>query len=308
MPAPFQAESGKGDRAVPQANQLTPEIAGEWQLLYRPQATGCYVNDHSLIRARDGFWHLFGITRDEPEAMPDRERWFTHGRGERLISDGGFEEVNIVCDNGVRAWAPAVVSDDERYYMYYGPSPLRFATSDELSHWMENPVYLHEAPLDACHRDPMVLRLADGHWLMYATGIRDGYGVISVFESDDLVHWRFLRYALRTRGNAPLNPPWGATESPFVVAMEGLYYLFITYTDCGAENYHNTLVFRSADPTDFGQYTGDNEDDVVIAHLHAHAPEVVQDDDGRWYITTCGWRNHGTPIEGGVAIAKLRWV
>jgi beta-fructofuranosidase len=59
--------------------------------------------------------------------------------------------------------------------------------------------------------------------------------------------------------------------------------------------------------TDFSTYTGDNEDEVVIAKLHAHAPEVIRDDDGQWYITSCGWRDFGTVIEGAVAIAKLDW-
>ena len=112
---------------------------------------------------------------------------------------------------------------------------------------------------------------------------------------------------MRTSGNAPLNPSCGATESPFVVHHGGFYYLFMTYTDCRLVNYHNTIVFRSSDPRDFGEYTGDNEDEVVIAHLHAHAPEVVQDDDGTWYITTCGWLERGAPVEGGVAIAELEW-
>ncbi|MGC9455184.1 MAG: family 43 glycosylhydrolase [Phycisphaerae bacterium] len=288
-------------------NQLKPEISSDWRVLYKPEKTGCYVNDHSLVRAHDGYWHLFGITRDRPEPMPDRERYFTHGRGKELTDPHGFEEVNIVCDNGVRAWAPAVIRHEDRYYMYYGPSPLRFATSDELSHWMENPVYLVGAPLDSCHRDPMVLRLDDGRWLMYATGIHNRYGVVSVFESTDLVTWTFIRYALRTHGNAPLNPPWGATESPFVVEIKGLYYLFVTYTDCNLRNYHNTLVFCSSDPTDFGDYTGDNESEVVVAKLHAHAPEVVRNEDGQWYITTCGWRGMKTPIEGGVGVARLSW-
>jgi hypothetical protein len=86
-----------------------------------------------------------------------------------------------------------------------------------------------------------------------------------------------------------------------------LYYLFITYTDCAKDNYHNTLVFCSDDPTNFGDYTGDNEEDLVVARLHAHAPEVIRDSDGQWYLTTCGWPGFNTPAEGGVAIARLEW-
>lgn len=287
--------------------EIAPRIAGDWQLLYKPEKTGCYVNDHSLIRGLDGNWHLFGITKPTPEIAADQERYFTYGRGSRLISPGGFEEICIVCDNGVRAWAPSVVTDGKRYYMHYGPSPMRMATADELTHWMEHTPVFDETPLDSCHRDSMLLRLNDGSWLMYATGIKDRYGVISVFRSDDLVNWVFIRYALRTSGGAPYNPPWGATESPFVVHLNGWFFLFITYTDCAPENYHNTLVFRSKDPTDFGEYTGNNHDEVVIASLHAHAPEIVCD-EGKWYITTCGWRNRGIPIEGAVAIAALEWI
>lgn len=91
-----------------------------------------------------------------------------------------------------------------------------------------------------------------------------------------------------------------------MVRVGGLYYLFVTYTDCRPENYHNTLVFCSEDPTNFGEYTGDNEAEVVVAKLWAHAPEIVED-GGHWYVTTCGWPNHGTAVEGGVAIARLGW-
>jgi beta-fructofuranosidase len=73
---------------------------------------------------------------------------------------------------------------------------------------MEHSTSIEGAPLDSCHRDSMVFRRDDGSWLMYITGIDDDMcGVISVLESDDLVHWRFLRYALRTTQNAPFNPP-----------------------------------------------------------------------------------------------------
>ena len=115
--------------------------------------------------------------------------------------------------------------------------------------------------------------------------------------------------ALRTSGRAPLRPAWGATELPFAILYQGWYYLLITYTDSEAETYHNTLVFRSLNPFDFGEYTGDNELEVVVARLHAHAPEVVHDaEQGQWYLTTCGWRGRGVPIEGAVAIAPLVWL
>ena len=284
-----------------------PVISTDWRLLFKPEKYGRYVNDHSLIKHDDGRWHLFGITSHATEDFSEQERYFVHAAGD-LWSGEPMKELGKVCDNGVRAWAPGVVRHGPRYFMHYGPSPLRMATSLELGHWMEHTPTITGAPLDSCHRDSMVFKKDDGTWLMYITGIDDTmYGVVSVLESTNLVDWKFIRFALKTSGNAENNPPWGATESPYVVQVEGWYYLFITYTDCKHHNYHNTLVFRSEDPTNFGEYNGDNADELVVAKLRAHAPEIIQE-DGQWYITTCGWRGYHTPIEGAVAIAKLDWV
>jgi beta-fructofuranosidase len=293
-----------------ETNHGIPSIASPWRALFKPRRFGRYVNDHSLIQAKDGRWHLFGISSHATEDYSELERSFVHAAGELWPDEDreGMRELGKVCDNGVRAWAPSVVRDGPRYFMHYGPSPMRLATSLELTHWMEHTPTIEGAPMDSCHRDSMVLQLGDGAWRMYITGIDDeGYGVVSVLASSDLVAWKFRGYALRTAGQAPYNPPWGATESPFVVVREGQFFLFITYTDCGLESYHNTLVFRSTDPENFGAYTGENDDDIVVAKLHAHAPEVIQDTDGQWYITTCGWPDRQTPIPGGVGIARLSW-
>ena len=286
-----------------------PAITGPWQLLFRPHKTGCYINDHTLLRARDGNGHLLGITRDQSQVNPDHERYFAHGVGQALISDAGLEEKEAACDFGLRAWAPALVRAHNRYYMFYGPDRCRLAVSDELYEWRETPVNLLGCPIDGCIRDQMVLPLHPDTWLMYATALDGGYGQVSVFISNDLINWRFVQFALRTSGSAPLNPPWGATESPFVVRYRGWYYLFTTYTDSTTETYHNTLVFRSLNPFDFGEYTGDNEAEVLVTRLHTHAPEIVcQPDRSQWYITTCGWRGRSIPIEGAAAIAPLEWL
>jgi beta-fructofuranosidase len=285
---------------------LKPSITSEWKPLFIPEVYGRYVNDHSLVQDENRRWHLFGITSHAESDFSECERYFVHAAG--ALNGEPMQELQKVCDNGVRAWAPSVVRHGPRYYMHYGPSPLRMATSMELTHWMEHTPVIQGAPLDSCHRDSMVLKNEHGGWLMYITGIDDNMnGVVSVLESDDLVNWRFIRFALKTADDTGVKPPWGGTESPFVVKIDRLYYLFITYTDCKQHNYHNTLVFASEDPTDFGSYTAGNHAETVVAELHAHAPEILQDSDGQWYITTCGWRGYHTPVEGGVGIAKLDW-
>lgn len=284
-----------------------PVLASDWRVLFKPESTGCYVNDHTLIRDRDGSWHLIGITGPTPLINPEHERYFTHGWGKTL--DQPFASESKKIDHGTRAWAPGVIFHKNRYYMYYGPAPTKMAVSPDLNHWINHEVQLIGNPIDACHRDHMIIKLNAYTWAMYVTGIdEEGYGCISVLVSNDLVSWRFVQYALTTSGNASLKPAWGATESPFVVFYKDYYYLFITYTDCSDETYNQTLVFRSKNPYDFGEYNIENENQIVVAKLFGHASEVVHDSDsGSWYITTCGWPGKGIPHEGAVSIARLEW-
>lgn len=38
----------------------------------------------------------------------------------------------------------------------------------------------------------------------------------------------------------------------------------------------------------------------------AHAPEIIEE-NGEYYITTCGWLDKSLPHKGAVSIAKLVW-
>jgi beta-fructofuranosidase len=157
----------------------------------------------------------------------------------------------------------------------------------------------------------MILRLDDDTWLLYATAKRGREGAVAVCVSENLLDWRFVRFALRTTPDAPKQPPWGATESPFVFRHADSFWLSITYTTSmdGPEGYHNTLLFRSSNPFDFGTYGGDERE--VAARIHAHAPEYILDpDSSQWFITSAGWPDArlGTVIPGSVAIRELDWV
>jgi beta-fructofuranosidase len=264
------------------------------------------------VRDHDARWHVFGITKDTPEINSSQERWFCHGSG-RSLAAGNFRERGRVCDFGHRAWAPTVAFDGERCVMLYGPDVLRAAVSDDprLDHWTEVPCTVTGAPLGAVNRDQMVLRLDDDTWLMYSTGKRGREGAVSVCVSEDLLHWRFVRFALTTTADAPKQPPWAATESPFVFRRGNEYWLSITYTASteGPAGYHETLLFRSQNAFDFGAYSGSETE--IAARLEAHAPEYIVDPDtGQWYVTSAGWPGEafGTVIPGSVAIRELDWV
>jgi len=289
-------------------NIKKPKIVGEWKKLFAPKEFGNYVNDHCIIKGPNDIWHLFGITCFG--GGPVNERYFVHATAPDIFNGEEMNEIGKVIDNGRKAWAPCVVEDNGKYYMYYGPSPtgMEVSIDDALYEWFGYEINLIGHPVNAVHRDHMVIKLNDYTWIMYVSGTHNGHGCISVLVSNDLINWRFVQYALTASGNAPLTPPWGAFESPYVVKRDGLYYLFVTYTNCKIENYQDTLVFCSSNPYDFGEYTGDNHNEMVVAEIKSHAGEIIYDDkNDKYYITNCGWRNCGIPVEGGVAIAELSW-
>jgi len=280
---------------------LIPAIKSDWQLLFRPERHGNYINDHCVIKANDGSWNLFGIT--SLESRSDSERYFVHAAGKSLTEP--MTELEKVIDTGTRAWAPCVVEHEGLYYMYFGPGETKMEVTNVLSHWMGHKINIKGNPVMAVNRDHMVIK-NNGKWIMYASGLKDSYSCISVLESDNLIDWDFKGYALTSSGSAPMNPPWGAFESPFVVKKDGLFYLFTTYTDCSHASYHNTIVFCSENPYNFGDYTAEKHSQMVMAELHSHAGEILED-NGKYYITSCGWRGYNSIIEGGVAIAELDW-
>ena len=156
------------------------------------------------------------------------------------------------------------------------------------------------------HRDHFVLKVSDDEYLMYVVGVHQKCGAVSCFSSRDLITWQFEKFALTSGENAPLKPAWGAFESPFVIKKDGLYYLFVTYTDCSSSNYNDTLVFCSEDPRNFGEYNGEADGVKPITKLSAHAGEILEY-NGKYYITTCGWNSMPNPNKGAVSIAQLEW-
>ena len=279
-----------------------PSISGDWKTLFKPEINGNYVNDHTIIKGADGKWHLYGITSFE--SNPSQERYFVHGVGESL--DATFAEVGRSIDRGTLSWSPCVINKGENYYMFYGPSPTSLAVSFDMYEWFGTNVYLKNEPLMGAHRDHFILKIAEDNYLMYVSGIYNKRGAVSCFSSSDLITWQFENFALTSGPNAPLKPAWGAFESPYVIKKDGLFYLFITYTDCSDKTYNDTFVFCSDDPKNFGEYNGSSTGTKPVTVLKAHAPEIIED-NGNFYITTCGWYNKPTPNKGAVSIALLNW-
>ena len=279
------------------------------------EAEPWYVNDHTFVRDGDGTWHLIGITHAEP-ANPFDELHLCHATAPSL--QGPWTKhpfaLSTSAEHGeTHLWAPHVVGHDGRWWLFVcggGASPetyrIHLATSDDCWTWTRHPA--NPLVVDGYEaRDPMVLRVED-RWVMYYTATSTPEGgdhVVAAVESDDLLTWGHKRvvYTADVAGTGG-----GPTESPFVVHRHGRWYLF-----CGPARYgeamariergerprwravySTTLVLESDDPFSFSR-------DRAVGELPCHAAEVVVDEDGRDWVSHCGWG------QGGVFLAPLHW-
>ena len=117
-----------------------------------------------------------------------------------------FNEVGRSIDRGTLAWAPCVINKGENYYMFYGPSPTSLAVSFDMYEWFGTTVHLKDEPLMGAHRDHFVLKIAENEYLMYVVGTHNKKSSVSCFQSNDLLTWKFVGYALDSGENSPLNP------------------------------------------------------------------------------------------------------
>jgi beta-fructofuranosidase len=183
---------------------------------------------------------------------------------------------------------------------------IHLATSDDCWSWRRHPA--NPIVVDGYEaRDPMVLR-ADGRWILYYTATAEPTGgsfVVAAAQSTDLVHWTGRTIVYRDPMSGTMAGP---TESPFVVAEDGRYLLLIGPDWAGilaeyartrsfrtdSDSYRRTRVIASDDPLHF---------DLAqqVATLPAHAAEIVTGEDGRTWVSHCGWG------QGGVYLAPFRW-
>jgi arabinan endo-1,5-alpha-L-arabinosidase len=281
--------------------------AGEFVKIYDPsvgEKEKWYINDHCFIRGEDGTWHLFGITHAEPSDALDEDE-LAHATSKALLERPWKKQpfaLTVAPEAPWREehlWAPHVVADGRLYYMFYCAGDIdhtkykiHLATSTDLSRWVRHPK--NPMIVDGFDgRDPFVMRIGD-EWVMYYTatsGPDGGNHVVKYATSKDLTSWT-------VKGTAFTDPSTGKyggpTESPFVVRRGSKYYLFIGPRDGNKDVFDGTDVFVSEDPFHFRLQD-------KVGHIPAHAPEVIQDTDGKWWISRCGAER------GGVSLAPLIW-
>ncbi|SFQ66400.1 Repeat domain-containing protein [Amycolatopsis arida] len=299
VPAP--PEAGTAPQAPGLAAELPTVSAGTFFRVYDPsvgETQRWYYNDHTMIRdVATGTWHVYAITHPEP-ANPLDEKNFGHATAPSPSGPWTKRPFALTADPAAgesHIWAPHVIYDNGRYYMFYAAGTpdhaayrMHLATSTDLNTWVRssaNPLFTDG--FDG--RDPMVTKVGT-QWVMYYTATRTPQGgnhQVAYRTSTDLTHWSGKQVAFEHPRAGTVGGP---TESPFVVWRGGWWYLFI----CCDSDYKDTRVYRSRDPFRFSV-------NDLAGRIHTHAAEVVTEPSGTTWVTGAGWG------QGGLFLAPLRW-
>ena len=320
---------------------LKPEITSDYVYIYEPQGdvfrgpdtenlvTGKHYpswqpNDHCFIKDRSGIWHAFGITHpasNPGERLHQGEYSLFHispgnvsanflpgnTSGNISVSASG----NISSGNAIgylfapESWkdrpkvlnpnerpgenlfifAPDIIKADAQYVMIYGPAPLRMATSRNLLNW--TPYGPIGVATNASDRDPNFM-LHDGvYYLTYCAG-----NSIQTSTSTNLRDWSAPVEIFRPEKDSY------QCESPILLHHEGKFYLFWCVWDSGdpdGDAYDNrTFVYCSDNPLDF-------KGKPLLTELKTHAPEIIRDDNGQWFISSAEYPKRG------ISVARLMW-
>lgn len=255
-------------------------------------------NDHCFVRDDSGRWHAFGITHPLTDLsnVHAGEYMSFHaiappGRLKEALRAGSWKDLPKVLPPSERPGeipanhAPWILERNGLFHMVYGPTPIRYATSKDLSKWTPKGT-LQGAPKG---RDPQIFVWNDIYHLIVC-GVHD----VGIATSRDFRTWTERGPILEMKKG--VDP-----ESPSVVRYNNTFYLFVCgwngiwdRKDVQGAYQHKTYVYQSDDPLKF-------ELDSEVAVIDAHAPEIFQDEAGDWFISSVEWPHRG------VSIARLVW-
>lgn len=245
------------------------------------------TNDHTFIKDGNNRWHCFGITK--PWVSGDNSH-----QGEGLCfhaigPEGTFAQAATfqswrdlpkiaVADCG---WAPASVKIGSEYSLI--GSRLGRAVSTDLNTWVDK----GRLAAKGGNRDPYILFWKNTYYLLRC----DGNGVNLVTSAD------FLTWSDPVTIYKPKKESY-QTESPVLIPYNGLFYLFWTLWDTADKTTSGycprTYVHCSESPDNF-------LDKPVLTEFTVHAPEIIQDESGKWFISSADYPHRG------VSVAPLAW-
>ena len=248
--------------------------------------SGIYVNDHSVIyNPAEKKWHMYGIIKGEKS--------FIHLTADSLTQQKWIEN-KYYTDSGAEIWAPYIIFEKGKYFMFYTkigiPRQIVCVESTDLWTWSEPELILAsrtQSGTDGKNKDPMILKNRN-QWIMYFSMMKDSTKwVVAYSTSSNLKKWSKPQICFDENTSMP------RVESPFVVKRGDYYYIFISARPWP---YGYMEVFRSSSP-----YSWKVTDKVKW--MDWHAPEIIRDLDGKWYITLCG----NEPERNGFSVWPLYW-
>ena len=299
--------AGQAVVAPQEAVARTPAIAGPWWRICEmpdlgdlngPEPRRQHIVDHGFIQACNGKWQLWACMRgtavsrllygwegDSLEAGP----WTPRGVVARAEAKYG-EQIRVA--DGKRAetmQAPFFMQLDGIYHCFYNSAGIRLMTSENGIDYQR--AAFKDTGTNLLYpdggRDVMVLKIGDTFYSYSTISTRDGRGYVNLKTSQDLRQWSRSK-AVCEGGRGGVGPV--TSESPFVVALDGYYYLFRA-----SSMTFKTYVYRSKDPA----YFGIDDDRFLVATLPIKAPEIIHN-DGKWYISDLADFQ-------GVNLARLHW-
>ncbi len=282
-----------------------PVIEGDWWRICRvpdlgelagPDPERQHVVDHGFIQAENGKWQLWACIRGtavgrllygwEGDSLEDGP-WGPRGVRARAQAQYGESQGP---PEGIGA--PFFLKVEDTYYCLYHSGGVHVMTSED------GVDYRRKLDTDGTSRlmqdggrDVMVLKSGGRYFLYLCVTTVSGNGwkrsFVILRTSDDLERWS--DYTIVSEGGRGGNGPVSA-ESPFVVEMDGFYYLFRSSSIS-----FDTYIYRSRDPYNFGV----NDDSKLVAVMPIKAPEIVRH-EGQYYISDLAdWQ--------GIKLARLRW-
>ncbi|WP_158969826.1 family 43 glycosylhydrolase [Paraglaciecola sp. L3A3] len=280
----------KGDRFFGPDTQRLKQ--GQWYQDWVP-------NDHTFIKGDAGLWHIFGITH--PYVPPSPKSGVHEGEmasfhavstvtsfKQSILNDHYVDQAKVLPPHErpgepLSNHAPTIVKKNGLFHMIYGPSPIRLAVSKDLYKWQVKGNLFSEK--DGA-RDPSLLFHDGQYYLVYCT-----QKSVALRTSTDLVNWSEPKIIFTANTYDP--------ESPSLIFHNNTFYLFVCSwngiwdgKEIQGAYQQTTYVLNSNDPVDFGL-----GDEKQITTLQGHAPEIFQDENGDWYISSAEWPNRGVSVD-----------
>lgn len=294
-----------------------PKIVSDYVLIYNPQpdvytqsSTKNYIkgetyntwqpNDHTFIKDENGRWHCIGITRPD-DVLLDGEHEAGGQKFHALAPEGTLEqaftpETWIDQEKFVFGGAPYIQKIEETYHLVN--SAYEHMTSTDLYNWKKERKLKIKREAGKDTRDPNFLYW-EGTYYMVNCNDRS----INLITSTDFQNW-----------SEPIDiyvaqeESW-ICESPSLIFREGKFYLFWCLWDSSDDREELLSLYKDHTPWSYDYRTfvlvSDTPTDFMnkkpIAQLKAHAPEIIQDEKGNWFISSADYPRRG------INMARLNW-